>query len=75
MRSDRKDQTRSRPEEKHAWNRNSLCTGLIGMCSEYLRDKERTSRLECREEGSMLRKKAGEPSRGQNSQGRARVWV
>lgn len=54
---------------------NSVCTGLIGMCSEYLRDKERTSRLEGREEGSMLRKKAAELSRGQNSPGRARVWV
>lgn len=44
----------------------SLCTGLeSGMCSEYLRDRERASKWECREEGSMSRKRLERGGRAQ----------
>lgn len=46
----------------------------MGICSEYLGTK-RTSKLESREDGSAVWKKAGEMSKGQNSQGGVRVWI
>lgn len=53
-----------------------MCTDLkTGLCSKYLRDRKRTSRLEYREEESVVMKKAREVSKGQSSKSRAEVWI
>lgn len=54
-----------RPGEKPFLDKGMCTLPETGMHAEYLR---------AREKGSVVRKKAGEVSKGQSSQGRVRVW-